>query len=62
MARSLGLEAEGRPVPSEVIESHPLGRVAEPREIAEVIAFLASPLAGFITGAIVMADGGATAR
>jgi NAD(P)-dependent dehydrogenase (short-subunit alcohol dehydrogenase family) len=62
VARSLGVAAEDRPVPPEVVASHPLGRVAEPREIAGVIAFLASPLAGFMTGAIVMADGGATAR
>jgi NAD(P)-dependent dehydrogenase (short-subunit alcohol dehydrogenase family) len=44
------------------LESHPLGRVATPAEIADVIAFLASPLSGFMTGSIVMADGGATAR
>jgi NAD(P)-dependent dehydrogenase (short-subunit alcohol dehydrogenase family) len=62
VARSLGAGHEDRPVPPEVVASHPLGRVAEPREIAEVIAFVASPLAGFMTGAIVMADGGATAR
>ena len=60
--RSLGLEPGERPMPQAVIDSHPLGRVAAPREIADVIAFLASPLAGFMTGAIVMADGGATAR
>ena len=42
-------------------ESHPIGRVAQPSEIAEVIAFLASPAASFVTGALVMADGGYTA-
>ncbi|QQN78162.1 MULTISPECIES: SDR family NAD(P)-dependent oxidoreductase [Streptomyces] len=35
-----------------------LGRVAEPAEIAEVIAFLASRKASFITGEAVVADGG----
>ncbi len=40
---------------------HPIGRVGQPAEIADVIAFLASPRASFITGAIVMADGGFTA-
>ena len=40
---------------------HALGRVAQPAEIAESIAFLASPAASFITGALVMADGGYTA-
>ena len=41
--------------------AHPIGRVAQPGEIAEVIAFLASPASSFITGALVMADGGYTA-
>ena len=36
----------------------PIGRAAHPDEIAEVIAFLASPRASFIVGAVVMADGG----
>ena len=40
---------------------HPIGRVAQPAEIAEVIAFLASPASSFMTGALVMADGGYTA-
>jgi len=39
----------------------PLGRVAEPREMAEAIAFLASDKASFITGQIVTVDGGKTA-
>jgi NAD(P)-dependent dehydrogenase (short-subunit alcohol dehydrogenase family) len=39
----------------------PLGRNGKPEEIANVIAFLASDEASFINGAIVVADGGATA-
>ena len=37
---------------------HPLGRIAEPREIAEVVAFLAHDSASFVTGAIWTVDGG----
>lgn len=44
-----------------ISESTPLGRMAEPREIAEVAAFLLSDRASFVTGAIVPVDGGAGA-
>jgi NAD(P)-dependent dehydrogenase (short-subunit alcohol dehydrogenase family) len=37
---------------------HPLGRIARPREIAEVVAFLAHGASSFVTGAIWTADGG----
>ncbi|CAL9673420.1 SDR family NAD(P)-dependent oxidoreductase [Streptomyces sp. enrichment culture] len=40
---------------------HPLGKVAQPREIAEVLCFLASPRSSFVTGAVLAADGGFTA-
>ena len=36
----------------------PLGRYGQPREVAELVAFLASPAAAYITGAQILIDGG----
>ncbi|MFJ7213019.1 short-chain dehydrogenase/reductase [Amycolatopsis sp. NPDC098790] len=41
--------------------SLPSGRIAEPREVADLVAFLASERAGYISGTVVTIDGGMTA-
>ena len=40
------------------INMHPLGRIANSQEVAEVVAFLASDRASFVTGACYLVDGG----
>jgi meso-butanediol dehydrogenase/(S,S)-butanediol dehydrogenase/diacetyl reductase len=40
----------------------PIGRIGQAREMAEVIAFLASPRASYVTGSDYVADGGLLAR
>lgn len=51
--------------PDEALRSwgslHPLARIAQPTEVAEAIAFLAGPRSSFVTGSLLMVDGGMTA-
>lgn len=43
-----------------MVSLHPLGRVGEPREVAETVAWLCSDAASYITGAVIPIDGGYT--
>jgi len=43
-------------------DDHPIGRIGSPEEVAALFAFLAGDEASFITGAVLMIDGGFTAR
>jgi NAD(P)-dependent dehydrogenase (short-subunit alcohol dehydrogenase family) len=53
---------EGQAYVEEIEGRHPVGRLGEPREVAEAIAFLASDSASFITGAVLPVDGGYLAQ
>ena len=56
-----GSAADSRALLESFGPHHPIGRSARPEEIAEVIVFLAAAKASFMTGAVVMVDGGYTA-
>ncbi len=45
-----------------IVSMHPIGRLGLPTEVAELIHFLASPKASFITGSYLPVDGGYLAR
>lgn len=42
--------------------NHPIGRIARPEEVAAFFTYMASDLASFFTGSILMMDGGFTAK
>jgi NAD(P)-dependent dehydrogenase (short-subunit alcohol dehydrogenase family) len=53
---------QGKAYVEEIQARHPVGRLGEPREVAEAIAFLASDAASFVTGAVLPVDGGYLAQ
>ena len=55
------LERKGAIDAKGIAQRTPLGRMADPSEVAEVIAFLVSQRASYITGAVLPVDGGWTA-
>jgi 2,5-dichloro-2,5-cyclohexadiene-1,4-diol dehydrogenase 1 len=54
---------QGHPTLRQIVaEGHPIGRIGQPVEIAETVAWLLSDAASFITGASIKVDGGYTSR
>jgi NAD(P)-dependent dehydrogenase (short-subunit alcohol dehydrogenase family) len=50
-------------VPRDLLTSlHPIGRLGQPQEIADVVLWLASPQSSFVTGQTITVDGGFTAQ
>ncbi len=45
-----------------LVDLHPIGRLGEPKEVADAIIWLASDEASFVTGHTLMVDGGYTSR
>jgi len=46
------------PVKDTMTAALPLGRIGKPTELAATVAFLLSPAAAYITGAVIRVDGG----
>ncbi|KAF7825632.1 tropinone reductase-like protein [Senna tora] len=53
-------QPDGEKVIKDIVSQTPLGRIGEPKEISSIVAFLCLPVASYITGQIIYADGGFT--
>jgi citronellol/citronellal dehydrogenase len=56
--RTEGLDGYGEELIAEWEREVPIGRLGDPEEVASVIAFLASPGGGYVSGATILVDGG----
>jgi 2-keto-3-deoxy-L-fuconate dehydrogenase len=62
VTRLLAKQADPESARQELLERQPVGRLGRPDEIAHAALYLASPQASFMTGSLLVIDGGMTAR
>ncbi|MCW4023998.1 MAG: SDR family oxidoreductase [Candidatus Bathyarchaeota archaeon] len=56
----VGIIPVGSEIAQQTVKAIPVGRMGQPRDIADLVVFLASNQAGFITGQCIVCDGGYT--
>jgi NAD(P)-dependent dehydrogenase (short-subunit alcohol dehydrogenase family) len=57
-----GMITENPALHQQLVAAHPLGRIAEPQEVADAVAWLCSDKSSYVTGIALPVDGGYTAR